>query len=470
MSERDLAELHRGRAQVWRDPLLDTIRSGITYGRERLVALDDDPTGSQTVHDVPVLLSWDRALLLEVLASEPVTFVLTNSRSLPGHEAMAIYRSLGERLRSVADELGVSLRVASRSDSTLRGHFPGEVEALAEGLGGGFDGVLLVPAFIEGGRLTVDDVHYAVREGRAIPVGETEFAKDATFGFSASNLARWVEEKSGGRIPADSVLSVTLDDIRLGGPDRVGFLLDQLRDGRVAVINALDYADLEVVAAAAQAVESGGRRLLYRTGASFVRARGGVEPRRRLEPAEPNGSRRGAAGLVVCGSHVPMTTRQVEHALQAEDVAGIEVDVAQVVAGSGARAAAVDAAVAAADEALSAGQTALLYTSREYLAGDGPGDGLDIGRSVSDALVDIVRNVGETPSFVIAKGGITSHVIAQLALELQRATVLGQILPGVSAWRASDGSPPLPYVVFPGNVGGEADLLNAIRLAGRIGT
>ncbi len=65
-------------------------------------------------------------------------------------------------------------------------------------------------------------------EDHLIPAAETPFAKDAAFGFRCSNLKEWVEEKSGGKIRTAQVTSITIDDIRLGGPARVAEILSKV--------------------------------------------------------------------------------------------------------------------------------------------------------------------------------------------------------------------------------------------------
>ena len=168
-----------------------------------MVALDDDPTGVQTVHGVAVLADWSTdSLAQEMARQESLFFVLTNSRSLAEADARALNQEIGERLQQGALAAQRELAIISRSDSTLRGHFPAETDALADALGG-VDGVLICPAFVEGGRVTVDDTHFLLEQGRAVPVAETEFARDSTFGYSARTLPEWVAEKSGGRLEAE---------------------------------------------------------------------------------------------------------------------------------------------------------------------------------------------------------------------------------------------------------------------------
>ena len=50
------------------------------------------------------------------------------------------------------------------------------------------DGEILCPFFLEGGRVTIDNVHY-VKEGNIlIPAGMTEFAKDQSFGYPSPRI------------------------------------------------------------------------------------------------------------------------------------------------------------------------------------------------------------------------------------------------------------------------------------------
>jgi uncharacterized protein YgbK (DUF1537 family) len=112
--------------------------AAIRHGPDRwlVLALDDDPTGTQTVRDVPVLTRWSVAALRELLASEePVACLLTNSRSLGRADAERLARDIGSLLREAALGASRAWSVVARSDSTLRGHSPAEVDALAIALG-----------------------------------------------------------------------------------------------------------------------------------------------------------------------------------------------------------------------------------------------------------------------------------------------------------------------------------------------
>jgi uncharacterized protein YgbK (DUF1537 family) len=443
-------------------------------GRVRLGVLDDDPTGSQAVHDVQVVTVLDEEAYGAALGGPAGTcFVLTNTRSLDEPAAVEINQRAARGLVAVAERTGVRLQLISRSDSTLRGHVMAEVAALQAvrraATGREFDGVLLVPAFLEAGRVTAGDIHWARLGTDLVPVGETEFARDATFGYRASDLRDFVAEKSGGTIRPGDVASIGLADIRLGGPSRVQELLAQVRDGRWVVVNATEYSDLDTVACGVLRAEADGHSFLFRTGPSFVRALLGMGPKAPLRGAQiwPPGSPAARGhGLVVVGSHVGQTSRQVAALIARGGVTGVELDVPALVRGDSVITPAVRQVAAALGHS-----DVLLYTSRTVVAG-----GLAIARAVSAALSQIVRETlaaagspgRARPAWIVAKGGITSHDVAVYGLGIRRAEVIGQLFPGViSVFRPLEAAPGAigrPFVVFAGNVGDEETLRQVVGI------
>lgn len=447
----------------WPQDVLPEIRRQLAQGRSKLVVLDDDPTGTQTVRDVPVITRWDADTLQRELRSElPCFYVLTNSRSLSAAGAEALLREIGAALRAAAEAARTTVTVVSRSDSTLRGHFPVETDALARELGP-FSATVIMPYFEEGGRYTLEGRHYVAEGETLVPAAQTPFARDASFGYRHSDLPAWVEEKTGGRIAASAVKRIAVRDVRRG-PEHVGELLTALPPGSVCVVDACDPRDAHVVALATLRAEERGHRFLYRTAASFVSARLGLGrvPAWRPEVA-PRGAARG--GLVVVGSYVPKTTEQLEQLRREPELNWIELDVNLLLQNETA-AREIARATAAIDALLSAGRDAVLFTSRQLVVGGDAESSLAIGRRVSDAIVTVVASLAAAPRFLVAKGGITSSDVATRGLNVVRAWVLGAIIPGVPVWRLGEESrfPGLPYVVFPGNVGAADALVRAIAV------
>ncbi len=456
----------------WPEDLLPAIQERLRGAARKVVALDDDPTGTQTVHGVPVLTEWPVERLAEELAGNgPALYLLTNSRSLSPGAAEALNVAVGANLRQAREQSAQDFVAVSRSDSTLRGHFPGEVAALARGLQENFDAWLIVPCFPEGGRFTVNDVHYVAEGEWLVPAGQTEFARDTSFGYHASNLREWTAEKTGGAIPADQVASISLEDLRLRGPQFVTKKLLGLPQGALCASNAASYRDLEVLVLGLLEAEAHGRRYLYRTAASFVRVRAGIAPQGLLTRAGL-GLPASGAGLVVAGSYVPRTSAQLEALFNQTAIQAVEVRVERLLDESR-RAGEIARAQQAVNRHLKAGADAALYTSRALVSASAPAAAaeanLTIGRSVSSSLVEIVRGLETRPRYLLAKGGITSSDIATRGLGIRRAMVLGQILPGVPVWQSGVESryPGLAYIVFPGNVGGPDALATIVKSLGR---
>jgi uncharacterized protein YgbK (DUF1537 family) len=449
------------------------IRAAHVASGRRIAVLDDDPTGSQTVHDVAVVTALEPKEFAAGLATPGSTcFVLTNTRSLPEDQAVQLNTTVGRALLELGAELNAPIELVSRSDSTLRGHVIAELHALdavrRDLTGHGYDGVLLAPAYLEAGRFTAGDVHWARVGGQLLPVGDTEFAHDATFGYTSSNLRDFVAEKSGGAIRAADVYGIGLDDIRLGGPMRVADILTGVAGGAFVVVNATDYADLEVVVLGLLQAQDLGRSFLCRTGPSFVRALAGLEPKAPLTAAElwPTGSP-GGHGLVVVGSHVGLTSRQVQIARARGVLTEVELDVATLL-DPARRTAHVEEVTGRVLAAL-ADSEVLLYSSRRLVRGADAAGSLEIARTVSEAVVEAVRGARTgKPAWVVAKGGITSHDVAVHGLGIRRAEVVGQLLPGlISVFRPLQAPTEVvgvPYVVFAGNVGDDTTLAYVIDL------
>ncbi len=434
----------------------------------RLLVLDDDPTGSQCVAGLDVSFTTDPAVPAQVLADPgSACFVLTNTRALEEADAIARNRELLAGVLA-AGIPARGLHVVSRSDSTLRGHVLAEPHAIADELaahGVEVDAFVFCPAMIEAGRFTEGDVHHARVGGEVREVADTDFARDATFGYTSSDLRDFLAERSGGTLQATDVLSLSLEDIRTGGVPRVTEILAGARERTWVVVNATEYSDMEVVAEAMAALEAEGRTFVTRCAPSFVRPLAGQSGARVVDPAslEIPADRLGH-GLVVVGSHVGLTTQQLRVVQSRGTLVEVEIHVPTVL-GEG-RAAHLSEV---AEKIRTTLQTSdcVVYTSRDLVRTDDPAESLAIARSVSDAVVEVVQQArGVKPAWVVAKGGITSHEVAENGLGIRRARVEAQFWPGqvslFSAQEAPDEVLGMPYVVFPGNVGGEEALADVV--------
>ena len=436
----------------------------------KIIVLDDDPTGSQTVHSCLLLMHWDVDTLRQGLRDEsPIFFVLTNTRALSPAAAEAVTREVCQNLKQAIALEGVQeFLVVSRSDSTLRGHYPIETDVMAEELGP-FDAHFLVPAFFEGGRITRDSRHYLMVNGEPVPVHETEFAKDSVFGYSTSYLPAYVAEKTDGGIVAQDVERFTLGDVRSGSLDR----LMALKGNRCGVVDGEVQADLDRFAQDVLTAAAQGKRFLFRSAASILTALAALPPQPIDADHMASYVRDGKPGAIIVGSHVKKTTEQLQYLLKAPGVVGLEVDVAKLRDGDeDAREILLFNLIKQINAAHQNSQVPVVYTSRQELTFDTVQARLDFGIEVSHLLMDVIRKLPLDIGFLISKGGITSNDTLSTGLSLTTARLLGQILPGVSVVRTPADHPQfpnLPVVLFPGNVGDATALATAYqRLMGQV--
>ena len=427
----------------------------------KLLIFDDDPTGTQTVHGLQVLLDYGYASLVSFFDSgEKAAFVLTNTRAMTPEKTEELNRQIASDIERISKQKGIAYSIFIRGDSTLRGHFPNEMKTVAKAAGNEADAYILMPFFKEGGRVTIGDKHYVRSPEGDVEVSKTEFANDFAFGFKSSDLKEYVEEKTNGTVKSEDVVSITLSDLRECGASRALEKLSSLSGGAFCIVNAEEYSDAQAFAGVFHKVEDLGKRLYIRCAASFVKAYLAIKDKPALTGSQLGISKE-RGGVLIVGSYVPKTTKQLEALLSQREMRTIELSVSELCPEnvhylSKKIAAEIDLNIAA-------GCDTVLFTSRKLRLEHGEEESLNFGNLVSECLSGVVNTLGETPAFVLAKGGITSSDVAAKGLEMRGAMVLGQIIPGVSVWMADGKSrfPNSPYIVFPGNVGDSGALLEA---------
>ena len=434
--------------------------------RHKIIVLDDDPTGVQTVHDISVYTDWSYDSIKRGFEEKGKLFyILTNSRGFTVEQTTRAHLEIGETAAKVSEETGIDYVIVSRGDSTLRGYYPLETELLARAEGKhrnrAVDGEIICPYFKEGGRFTIGNVHYVKYGNELVPAGETEFAQDKTFGYHCSNLKDYVEEKTGGRYPAREVLDISLEELRSLDYSVITDKLLALHDFGKIVVNAVDACDLKVFCIALYDAMKQGRRFMFRTAAGFVKEFGAVSDRPLLSREEMVAGDRKTGGIIVVGSHTKKTTSQLEELKAVPGIRFLEFN-SDLVLDEEKFQEEIQSVVRREEELLEQGVTVAVYTKRKLLSleNDSPEAALTRSVKISDAVQSLVGGLKVTPGFVVAKGGITSSDVGTKALKVKKATVLGQVRPGIPVWRTGAESrfPGIPYVIFPGNVG-EAETL-----------
>lgn len=448
------------------------LKKEIEANNKKIVVLDDDPTGVQTVHDISVYTNWDKDSIRQGFEEENNLFyVLTNSRGFTEEQTTKAHHEIAEVVDEVARETGKDYIFISRSDSTLRGHYPLETQLLKadyeKNTGKTIDGEIMCPFFKEGGRFTIDNVHYVKYGEELVPANETEFAKDKTFGYTAYTMPEYIEEKTKREYKAADVTCISLEDIHNMDIDKIEAQLMGVTGFNKVIVNAVDYADVKVFCTALYRAMAKGKVFMFRTAAAIVKVMGAVTDQPLLTREQMVVKETTNGGIVVVGSHTEKTTKQVECLKELKDIEFIELD-ATLVKDDDAFEAEVSRCLAREEECIRAGKTVCCYTTRALITADtgDKEDELRLSVKISDAVQSLVGRLSITPSFVIAKGGITSSDVGTKALEVKKANVLGQIKPGIPVWQTGEESkfPLTPYVIFPGNVGEISTLKEAVEV------
>ncbi len=428
---------------------------------KKLVVLDDDPTGVQTVHDVSVYTDWEEESIRKGFEEkEAMFFILTNSRSFSVEETTKVHQDIAARVAKVARELGQDFMIISRGDSTLRGHYPLETQLLADGLtkneGVVIDGEIICPFFPEGGRYTMDNIHYVKEQDNLVPAGMTEFARDKTFGYKSSDLTEYVEEKTEGKYHKEDCITISLDELNALDVQGIKDKLMSAQNMAKIIVNAVSYADLKVFCAALVLAMKAGKHYMARTAAAFTKVMGRISDQPLLGRAQLEGDTKNG-GIVLIGSHVKKTTDQLNCLKELDGQADfMEFQVNTVFEENGLEKE-VERTVKAAEEKILSSRTVVIYTSRQLLAPENmtPEEKLQISVKISNAVTSIIGKLQVKPKFIIAKGGITSSDVGTKALHVKKARVMGQVKKGIPVWMTGEESkfPGMPYIIFPGNVG-----------------
>lgn len=439
---------------------------------KKIIVLDDDPTGVQTVHGISVYTDWSFDSIDKGFKEEnSMFFILTNSRGFTVAETTKAHQEIAANIVEAAKRNNREFTIISRGDSTLRGHYPLETKVLKETVESNsdtrFDGEVILPFFKEGGRFTIDNIHYVQYDEYLVPTGETEFAKDRTFGYTKSNLGEWAEEKSQGEYKAENMTYISLESLRSLDIDTIEQQLLKVENFNKVIVNAVDYADVKIFTAALIRAMNKGKNFMFRSAAAFTKVIGGVSDKNLLAREELISGSTNNGGLVIIGSHVKKTTEQFEELKKSDAVEFIEFNVHLVLEPEKFKKE-LDRVVETTNQLITEGKNVAVYTRRERLdLGEGKKEEeLKLSVKISDAVTSIVKRLEVRPSFIIAKGGITSSDIGTKGLEVQRATVAGQIRPGIPVWTTGTESrfPGISYVIFPGNVGTKTDLREVVEM------
>jgi uncharacterized protein YgbK (DUF1537 family) len=446
-----------------------------TNNQTLLIVLDDDPTGIQTVHNVNVYMIWSQSIMDEIFEEEDIVFIQTNSRSLTQKETKELHLELMKYITNSSQNSGRKFSIISRSDSTLRGHYPLETEIIRQSVekltSTKIDAEILIPSFFESGRFTYQDIHYVQYGNDLIPVAMTEFAKDNVFGYQNSDLKDYIEEKTNRVYKSEHVISISLDLLRNREMEKIIQTLVKTNNFQKIIVNALSYDDLKIFCIALSQAEKMGKTFIFRTAASFVKIYGFIDEKHYLTKKDLDLVTANTNGpiITIVGSHVNKSTDQLNNLLNCKNIVPFEINVENILRNEHERTKEIALIVKSVNEAMENKRDSVLYTSRDLIKSNKkaiPENDLYISRTISHSLAEIINQIKIKPYCLISKGGITSSDVGTKGLGISKAKVLGQIHSGIPVVIAGNSKKwaQMPYIIFPGNVGDENTLREIYNL------
>jgi len=433
----------------------------------KFVILDDDPTGIQTIHGCLLLTCWEPDYLKKALQDNLSFFyILTNSRAYAPHKVKNMISEIMRNILKVNQILNYQIVFISRSDSTLRSHFPLEINTILQyweiSIDKKVDAIFMIPAFFEGNRITYNNIHFIRSKAYDTPTDQTEFAKDSVFHYSSSYLPVYIEEKTKYHIKAKQVQSISLSLLQPDHEKELYTYLSNLQNRQMVIVNATNYKQLNIFSESVLYMMKKGKNFLFQSAASLVKSLT-KNPDQTLLSHQII-SKKGP-GLFIIGSYVNQTTRQLQVLLKNMSVVPLEISVNKLMIKKNyfnylfiIRQKII--------QTMQANKTPVVFTTRKEIFPNSKKERILLGQKISIFLSELVKKLPVQPSYLVAKGGITSHQILSEGLLVKQSRVLGQILPGVPVISLphTHQYPNLPFIIFPGNVGDENALVDIFHI------
>ena len=461
-----------------------------TNQNEIVVFLEDDSTGVQKSHDVYLLTDHSDKGIHSGLedarkAGHRLVFILTNSRALTSAQAEKLNQQIATTLIEIAQKEKIIIRLGSRSDSTLRGHFPLEPLVLLQSLrdhGQHCDGIIVSHVFLtEMSRVTINKIHmirFQKQDGSFWyrPVHKTKFATDPRFGYPTSNMPEYVEFKSStsrfGKIPAEDVLHIDIESIRKGGPKEVKHQLLSAYNGQIITFDTLTAQDLQVFVLGLLQAEQNGKHFLYRTAASLPPIRVNMKDIPILYHEQISTSTRDSRVLCLWGSIVELSNIQLTTLVnQMPKVLTHPFDVQKILHSKDEKEQIIRQAVRRVEEDLTPETQMVIYTvpRQEYPMEKLSEEARAMNQqTIAVALQEVYNRCSVQPDVVIFKGGTTSST-GLFHSGAPRVYVLGQIAPGIPVVKIFPQDnmrfpgKELLLVLGPGNVGTASTYVNILK-------
>lgn len=286
------------------------------------VIVEDDPVGYMCHKgNVPAFIVDEHVKRDELLNTlieskerieeKSVFFLATPSRRLDENASFTMNTEIGFALHRFRKECTRDFRIINKIDSCLRSNYEPEYRGLTNGFGV-FSLEILVPSYIEQGRITVHGSQY-IREGsEIIPIHESEFSTFKGLEFNNSNLALWLTNRSAHISSRNNVGLICIDKIRTQREEEiVNKLLNRPFKIQAMVFDSSDEEDLTIIFNILFELEKQGKdKIFYKFGPSMInRIVMGLKAEsedNHISGIQPNDS-----AIIVAGSLSSITKRQI---------------------------------------------------------------------------------------------------------------------------------------------------------------
>ena len=431
----------------------------------KIIVIDDDPTGSQLVHDCLLLLNWNyKTLLKGLLSKSSLLFVLANTRSLSEKEVKKRLQEICNNIYKVSIENNIqhNLLFVSRGDSTLRGHNFLEPYLINEHLGP-FDATFHIPAFLEGNRITINGKHFV----NGIPAHKTTFAKDIIFGYETNDLKNLLYKKSRSKIELKNIENLYLIDQQ--SSHELKKYIQNLKNNTHVIVDIDKFSQLDKFSQIIRELFKN-KKFLFRTAASFLKSISNTKNSKKSnfyysQLRARNNLNQFLPGIIIIGSYTDISTNQFKKLLEVDFFHAIELDVEKFYK--------IDVSkdketqiyklknfiLEKVRTTLKNSCIPIIYTSRKEKILENNLDQMDFYNSLSLFVAEIVADIKYEIGYLISKGGITSNTILNSSFNVDYVYLEGQICSGISLVKVKlINNNYLPVITFPGNLGDDYSL------------
>ncbi len=434
----------------------------------KIIVIDDDPTGSQSVHDCLLLLNWNYQTLLEGLRSNSnLLFILANTRSLSEKEVKVRLKEICNNLYKISldENLQDNLIFVSRGDSTLRGHNFLEPYLINKYLGP-FDATFHIPAFLEANRITIDGKHFV----DGIPAHKTTFAKDNIFGYETNDLKKLLYKKSRSKIKLKNIKK--LNFIEESSFSELKKFMENLKNNTHVIVDIERFSQLEKFSEIIRELINQ-KKFLFRTAASFLKTISVTKNNKKdnfyySQLRIRDKRNHFLPGLIIIGSHTEISTNQFKKLVELNTFEAIELDVEEfheihVLKENRTKIIQFKKNILEKiREAIKNSFIPIIFTSRKVKIFEDELEQMDFYNSLSFLISQIVSDIKYEIGYLISKGGITSNTILNSSFNIDYVYLEGQICNGISLVKAKlvHKNNELPIITFPGNLGHDCSLVD----------